>query len=57
MKIVYTSTFTDAFIQIPIEAGNKYPQIIYTVASQCLFPCGTWITRVQSRRVPIQKTK
>ena len=57
MKIVYTLTFADSFIQIPIEAGNKYPQIIYRVAGQYLVPCRTWNTRVQSKRVPIQKNK
>lgn len=57
MKIVYTSTFTDLFIQIPIEARNRYPQIVYAVAGQYLVPCRTWNTLVQSKRVPIQKTK
>ena len=57
MKIVYTSTFTDASIQIPIEAGNKYFLIIYTVAGQCLFPCKTFNTGIQSKRVPMQNTK
>ena len=57
MKIVYTTAFADAFIQIPIEAGNKYPQIIYTVVGKCLFPYMDVVRIAQSSRVPIQKTK
>lgn len=57
MKIVHTSTFTNAFVQIPIEAGNKYPQIIYTVAGKCLFPCRDVVHVAPSKRVPIQKNK
>lgn len=57
MKIVYTSTFTDSFIRIPIEARDRYPQIVYAVAGQYLVPCRTWNTSVQSKRIPIQKTE
>ena len=57
MKIVYTSAFTDAFIQIPIEARSNYPQIIYSVTNQYLFPCRDVVHVAQSKRVPIQKTK
>lgn len=57
MKIVYTSTFIDSFIQIPIEAGNNYPHLIYTVAGQYLFPYTRAMSIFHSKRVPIQKTK
>lgn len=57
MRIVNTYTFTDSLIQIPIEAGNNYHQIVYTVAGQCLFPRSGVVHIAQSTRVPIQKTK
>lgn len=57
MKIVYTTTFTDSFIRIPIEARDRYPQIVYAVAGQYLVPWRPCDTRVQSKRIPIQKTK
>lgn len=57
MKIVYTYTHNGAFIHIPIEVRSNYPQIIYAVASQCLFPSRVAVPVAQSKRVPIQKTK
>lgn len=57
MKIVHTSNFTDSFIQIPIEAKNKYPQIVYAGAGQYLIPCKDGVLVAQSKRVPIPKTK